>query len=97
MFLEGKLERVGEVYRRGLRHLQLLHMSDDMVAPLGDMNTDPPHLGGPTPFGVQVVKECNRLGIVVDMAHASHDTVLGALKVTTAARYLPHQSRYVDR
>jgi membrane dipeptidase len=89
-FIEGKLDRVEEVYRRGLRHLQMLHMSDDMVAPLGDLNTDPPHLGGLTSFGAQVVKECNRLGIVVDMAHASHETVLGALKVASQPFVISH-------
>lgn len=89
-FIEGNLDRVEEVYRRGLRHLQLLHMSDDMVSPLGDINTGPPHLGGLTPFGAQVVKECNRLGIVVDMAHASHETVLGALKVATQPLIISH-------
>lgn len=89
-FLEGKLERVEEVYRRGLRHLQLLHMSDDLVAPLGDTNTEPPKYGGLTVFGAQVVKECNRLGIVVDMAHASHETVLGALKVSTQPLVISH-------
>ncbi|MGA2599728.1 MAG: hypothetical protein ABSH09_22370 [Bryobacteraceae bacterium] len=50
---------MGEVYQRGLRHLQLLHMRDDLVAPLGDLNTDSPHLGGLTAFGADVVKECN--------------------------------------
>ncbi len=90
MFIEGHLDRVEEVYKRGLRHLQLLHMRDDMVSPLGDLNTDPPHLGGLTAFGAQVVKECNRLGIVVDMAHASHDTVLGALKAATQPLVISH-------
>ncbi len=92
MFIEGKLDRVGEVYKRGLRHLQLLHMRDDLVAPLGDLNTDPPHLGGLTAFGAEVVKECNRLGILVDMAHASHETVLGALKVSTQPIVISHTS-----
>ena len=36
-FLEGHLERVEEVYKRGLRHLQLLHDKGDKVAPLGDI------------------------------------------------------------
>lgn len=90
MFIEGHLERVEEVYRRGLRHLQLLHMRDDLVSPLGDLNTDPPHLGGLTPLGAQVVKECNRLGILVDMAHASHATVMGALKVATQPLIISH-------
>jgi membrane dipeptidase len=89
-FIEGHLDRVEEVYKRGLRHLQLLHMRDDMVSPLGDLNTDPPHLGGLTAFGAQVVKECNRLGIVVDMAHASHETVLGALKVARQPLVISH-------
>jgi membrane dipeptidase len=89
-FIEGHLDRVEEVYKHGLRHLQLLHDRDDMVSPLGDTNTNPAHLGGLTPFGTQVIKECNRLGIVVDLAHASHETVLGALKVATQPLIISH-------
>jgi membrane dipeptidase len=91
-FIEGHLDRVEEVYKRGLRHLQLLHERDDMVSPLGDTNTTPAHLGGLTAFGAEVVKECNRLGIVVDLAHASHATVLGALKVATQPVVVSHTS-----
>lgn len=90
MFIEGRLDRVEEVYKRGLRHLQLLHEHDDKVEPLGDTNTAPAHLGGLTPFGAEVVRECNRLGIVVDLAHASHETVLGALKVATQPFIVSH-------
>ena len=89
-FIEGHLDRVDEVYKRGLRHLQLLHERDDMVMPLGDTNTGQAHLGGLTPFGANVVKECNRLGIVVDMAHASHDTVLAALNIATQPFIVSH-------
>lgn len=89
-FIEGRLERVEEVYRRGLRHLQLLHERDDIVSPLGDTNTGRPHLGGLTTSGAEVVKECNRLGIVVDLAHASHETVMGALKVTKRPPIVSH-------
>jgi membrane dipeptidase len=63
-----------------------------MVSPLGDTNTTPAHLGGLTAFGAEVVKECNRLGIVVDLAHASHATVLGALKVATQPVVVSHTS-----
>ncbi len=91
-FIEGHLDRVKEVYKRGLRDLQLLHERDDMVSPLGDANTAPAHLGGLTAFGAEVVKECNRLGIVVDLAHASHETVLGALKVATQPLIVSHTS-----
>jgi membrane dipeptidase len=61
-----------------------------MVSPLGDTNTTPAHLGGLTAFGAKVVKECNRLGIVVDLAHASHETVLDALKVATQPVLVSH-------
>jgi membrane dipeptidase len=91
-FIEGHLDRVEEVYKRGLRHLQLLHERDDMVSPLGDTNTGTPHLGGLTAFGAEVVKECNRLGILVDLAHASHETVLGALKVARQPLIVSHTS-----
>ncbi|MDR3776111.1 MAG: membrane dipeptidase [Terracidiphilus sp.] len=89
-FIEGRLERVEEVYKRGVRHLQLLHMQDDRVSPLGDVITSPAHLGGLTPFGAEVVKECNRLGILVDLAHATSETVLGALKAATQPLIVSH-------
>ncbi len=91
-FLEGHLERVQEVYQRGLRHLQLLHDQGDKLESLGDIYTESPRLGGLTRFGAAVVKECNRLGIVVDLAHASHETVLGALKVSTQPVIISHTS-----
>jgi len=89
-FIEGQLNRVEEVYKHGLRHLQLLHEKDDMVAPLGDTNTATAHLGGLTSFGAEVVKECNRLGILVDLAHASHETVLGVQKVASLPFIVSH-------
>lgn len=89
-FIEGRLERLEEVYKRGVRHLQLLHQQDDMVSPLGDVITSPAHLGGLTAFGGEVVKECNRLGILVDLAHARGETVLGALKVATQPFIVSH-------
>lgn len=90
MFIEGKLDRVEEVYARGLRHLQLLHMRDDKVSPLGDVNTEPAHLGGLTPFGAQVITLCNHLGILVDMAHAGHKTLMDALKTARQPFIVSH-------
>jgi membrane dipeptidase len=91
-FIEGHLDRVEEVYKRGVRDLQLLHERDDMLSPLGDTNTAAAHLGGLTAFGAEVVKECNRLGVVVDLAHASHQTVLAALTVATLPLIVSHTS-----
>ena len=88
-FLEGHLERVEEAYHRGLRHFGLLHDSDASV-PLGDVYTNPPRYGGLTPFGASVIKECNRLGMLVDLAHASMETTQAALKVATRPVVVSH-------
>jgi membrane dipeptidase len=89
-FLEGHLERIEVAYKRGLRHLQLLHDNDDPVSPQGDLDSKPAHLGGLTPFGAEVIKECNRLGILVDLAHASPETLLAATKVATKPFLMSH-------
>ena len=88
-FLEGKLERVGIAYERGLRQLGLLHDSDASV-PLGDVYTNPPQWGGLTAFGADVIRECNKLGILVDLTHASNDTINAALKVSTKPVIISH-------
>jgi len=88
-FLQGNLERAEEAYRRGLRHFGLLHDSDASV-PLGDVYTNPPRFGGLTAFGADVIKECNRLGMLVDLAHASMQTTQAALKVTTRPVIISH-------
>ena len=88
-FLEGHLDRLGEAYHRGLRHLGLLHDSDALV-PLGDVYTNPARFGGLTAFGADIIKECNRLGILVDLAHANADTVAAALKLATHPVIISH-------
>lgn len=88
-FLEGKLERLEEAYQRGLRHLGLLHDNDASV-PLGDIFTKPPQWGGLTAFGADVIKACNKLGILVDLSHCTNETIDAALKVTTQPVLVSH-------
>jgi len=88
-FLEGKLERVVVAYDRGLRQLGLLHDSDASIQ-LGDVYTNPPKWGGLTSFGADVIKECERLGILVDLTHASNETINAALKITTKPVIISH-------
>jgi membrane dipeptidase len=88
-FLEGYLDRVEIAYGRGLRQLGLLHDHDASV-PLGDAYTNPPQWGGLTSFGADVIKECNRLGILVDLTHASNTTIDAALKVSTQPVIISH-------
>ncbi|WDF48472.1 membrane dipeptidase [Chryseobacterium sp. KACC 21268] len=88
-FLEGKIERLEVAYKRGLRHLGLLHDNDASV-PLGDVFTNPPKWGGLTTFGADVVKECERLGILVDLSHCDDNTINGALKIATKPVLVSH-------
>jgi membrane dipeptidase len=88
-FLEGQLGRLGLAHGRGLRLLGLLHDSDASV-PLGDVYTNPPRYGGLTAFGTEVLRECNRLGIQVDLAHANLETTAAALKVATKPVIVSH-------
>jgi membrane dipeptidase len=88
-FLEGHVERVEEAYHRGLRQFGLLHDSDASV-PLGDVYTNPPRFGGLTAFGTEVIKECNRLGILIDLAHANTETTEMALKIMTRPVIISH-------
>jgi membrane dipeptidase len=87
-FLEGSLDRLGDAWRRhALRHLQLTHYR---VNELGDIQTAPPVHGGLTDFGADVIRQCNRLGIVVDVAHGTHALVERAAAVTTRPLILSH-------
>jgi len=86
-FLEGKLERVKEARERGVQSIQLTHYR---VNELGDIQTEPPRHGGLTPFGRDVIREMNRLGMVVDVAHLTHDGVRQAVEVTRKPLLLSH-------
>src|SRR5712692_7764674 len=70
-FLERKLERLEESYQRGVRHMQLGHYTPNDI---GDFQTGAVTHNGLTPFGAEVIRACNRLGVVVDIAQATADT-----------------------
>jgi membrane dipeptidase len=89
-FLEGKPERVDEARARWqLRHLQLTHYRPNE---LGDIQTEPAVHGGLTPAGADVIRRCNALGVVVDVAHGTYDLVKAAAKVATKPLVLSHTS-----
>lgn len=89
-FLDRDLGRLDEAYRiHHLRHLQLTHYR---VNELGDIQTEAPVHGGLTDFGADVVRACNRLGIVVDVAHGTFELVKRVAAVTTAPIVLSHTS-----
>jgi membrane dipeptidase len=73
----------------GVKYLTLTH--NDNV-PWADSATDEPVLGGLNDFGREVVRELNRLGMLVDLSHVSADTMRDALAVTSAPVIFSHSS-----
>ncbi|GAA4403983.1 dipeptidase [Fodinibacter luteus] len=73
----------------GVRYLTLTH--NDNV-PWADSATDEPVLGGLSPFGREVVREMNRMGMLVDLSHTSADTMRDALDVSAAPVLFSHSS-----
>jgi membrane dipeptidase len=86
-FLEMKLERLEEVHRRGVRHVQLVHYTPNDI---GDFQTGAIAHRGLTPFGAEAIRACHRLGFVCDVAHATEDTVKQAVQVATKPLLLSH-------
>lgn len=77
------------LYAVGVRYLTLTH--NDNV-PWADSATDEPVLGGLSPFGHEVVREMNRLGMLVDCSHVAPDTMRAALATSQAPVIFSHSS-----
>jgi membrane dipeptidase len=86
-FLEGRLEPLHEARAAGASSLTLVHYR---VNDIGDVQTEDPVHGGLTAFGREVVAECNRLGIIVDCAHASLETTEGVLAASSQPVMISH-------
>lgn len=78
--LEGSLENLRELHRRGVRLVQLVHFLDNDI---GHNQTPPYTEAGLSAFGREVVREANRLGVIVDLAHANSRTISDAKEVSS--------------
>ena len=91
--IENDLENLREFHRRGVRYLTLTHSFHTEWADSSGTRSDvEPRHGGLTGFGVQVVLEMNRLGMMVDISHVSDDTFWNVLEVSEAPVIASHSS-----
>ncbi len=85
------LSLVKEYYDRGVRYITLCHGGDnDICDSATDRNN--PEDNGLSDFGKKVVAECNRLGIMVDISHASDKSFFDVLKTSKAPIIASHSS-----
>jgi membrane dipeptidase len=87
--IENSLSLLRAFSREGVQYMTLTHSRNTDWA---DAATDTLVHGGLTPFGEEVVREMNRLGMLVDISHASDSTMWDVLRVTTAPVIFSHSS-----
>jgi membrane dipeptidase len=87
--INSSLATLRMMHRLGARYMTLTH---SLNVPWADSATDTPKLDGLSPFGESVVREMNRLGMLVDLSHVSPATMTDALRVTVAPVVFSHSS-----
>ena len=97
--IEDSLAVLRQMYRAGVRYMTLTHTNTnhwaDSSGPFYEPDFDPKKSkvhGGLSTFGVEVVKEMNRLGMIVDISHVSDDTVDDVLAASRAPVMASHSS-----
>ncbi len=86
-FLDGELDGLQPAFDLGARMITLVHYR---VNELGDIQTEEPRHGGLSAFGAEVVGEMNRLGMIIDLAHATFETTVGALEASSHPLVISH-------
>ena len=89
--IQNSLATLRGLFDLGARYMTL---TDSKGLSWADSATDDPRVGGLTPFGEQVVLEMNRLGMLVDLAHVSTETMKDALRITRSPVIFSHSSAW---
>ena len=87
--IENDLTALSALHQRGVRYMTLTHADTTEWA---DSATDKPRHGGLTDFGHEVVKEMNRIGLLVDISHVSTNTMHHAVETSRAPVIASHSS-----
>ena len=89
--IDGNLAVLRQMYDLGARYMTLTHSKN---TPWADSATDAPQHGGLTEFGRDVVREMQRIGMLVDLSHVSEATMLDTLEVAGAPVIFSHSGAY---
>jgi membrane dipeptidase len=87
--IDNSLATLRQMYALGARYMTLTHSQN---VPWADSATDTPKLTGLSKFGEEVVREMNRLGMLVDLSHTAPDTMKDALAIAEAPVIFSHSS-----
>ena len=88
--IEGDLANVKHFFDRGIRYITLAHSLSNHIS--DSSYDDNKRWGGLSDFGVEVVGEMNRLGIMVDISHVSDEAFRDVMEVTAAPAIASHSS-----
>jgi membrane dipeptidase len=89
--IAGSLAVLRQLHRAGARYMTLTHSDNNEWA---DASTDDPEHGGLSEFGVRVVREMNRLGMLVDLSHVASSTMHDTLDVAAGPVIYSHSSAF---
>ena len=87
--LEGDIANVGYFKSRGVVYITLCHNGDNDIC---DSARGSQTYGGVSEFGAKVIKEMNRLGVMVDLSHAAESSFYDALNISTTPIVCSHSS-----